>query len=151
MIKLLDDGRFYRVCIQKELRIHDAEVEFIDFGFKRIVSRREILAPLAILSNCVFQPAFGIHCELAHGDVHIDKDKWENILLDEYIQVSIGNKNQIGIYSVTLDDDPLNQNIVTALFPKPKEPAPDNAPSKLYLSHCVIWFVIDSTIFNLSM
>jgi len=131
VIKLLDDGRYYRVRILKELE-HDAEVESIDFGFKRIVSRQELLAPLTTLLNSVLQPAYGIHCELDHGEVKLKKENWDNLLLDKYIQVRIGNKNSNGMYSVTFTDDPSNQNIVNSLFPKPKGPSSDNTPSTTY-------------------
>ena len=131
-MKLLDDGRYYRVRILKEL-VHDAEAAFIDFGFKKIVSRQELLAPLTTLSNFVLQPAYGIHCELDHGEVKLKKENWDNLLLYKYIQVRIGNKNSDGMYSVTLTDDPANKNIVNALFPKPKAPAPDNSQSIKYI------------------
>ena len=131
VMKLLDDGRYYRVRIQKEL-VHDAEVAFIDFGFKKIVSRQELLAPLTTLSNFVLQPAYGIHCELAHGDVQLRQEEWDNLLMDKYIQVTIGNRNSDGMYSVTFTDDPANQNLVNALFPKPKAPSSDNTPSTTY-------------------
>jgi len=136
VMKLLDDGRYYRVRIQKELE-HDAEVAFIDFGFKKIVSRRELLALVSTLSNSVLQPAYGIHCELAHGEVKLEKENWDNLLLDKYIQVGIGNRNSDGMYSVTFTDDPANQNIVNALFPKLKAPAPDNSQSITWFSQCL--------------
>ena len=116
------DDRHYRIRVLEEFENGQLKIELMDYGNRLVVPQQAVLAPVEALSSQFSQPAFGVHCALDEGEVVvIEKTDFDMVLLGKSVEIRFGERKKDGSYSVTFTDDPCNNDIVHALFPKPKE------------------------------
>ena len=126
------DGQYYRCRVRNESE-NLAEIQFIDFGDVKTVSRRDLLAP--VVSDWFSQPAFGINCHLSRdGAALLKKEEWDAALLEKSVELRIVRKNPDGTYTVAFTIDPCNHSILEVLYP-------ENIPAgKLFFFNIVSFF-----------
>ena len=108
----------------------------MDYGNRLVVHQQAVLAPVEALSSQFSQPAFGVHCALEEGEMVVQEKKdFDGILLGKSVEIRIGERKKDGSFSITFTDDPCNDDVVRALFPKPKKNYPlQNATGKLAIA-----------------